>query len=105
MKATPGVQVPTTQTDQQGRVPLPPAGTKSTLTAEFEPEQFGFGLFAIYDMRNPPSQQLKLPIDPAKRIGFLICTKEYILDEIARGRFRGMVVSFTFVRNYPVQSS
>jgi len=97
-KLTPRVQAPTTQIDQQGRVPLPPAGRKSTLTAEFEIEQIG--VFAIYDMRNPLSQQLKLPIDPDKRIGFLICTKEYILNEIVRGRFYGMVVSFTFVRDF-----
>jgi hypothetical protein len=65
---------------------------------EFGPEQIG--LFAVYDIRNQSGQQLKLPIDPGKRIGFLICTKEYILSEIVRGRFRGMVVSFTFVRDY-----
>ena len=103
MKLTPRVEAPTTQIDRQGRAPLPPAGRKSTLTAEFEPEQIG--IFAVYDMRNPPSQQLKLPIDPDKRLGFLICTKEYILNLIICGRFRGMVVSFTFVRDYPVQDS
>jgi hypothetical protein len=97
MKVTPGVEAPTTQIDQQGRVPIPPAGRKSTLTAEFEPGPEQIGVFAIYDMRNPPSQQLKLPIDPAKRLGFLICTKGYIVDQVARGSFRGMVVSFTFV--------
>jgi hypothetical protein len=40
------------------------------------------GLFAVYRMEDASPQSLTPPLDPAKRIGLVVCTREYLFSHI-----------------------